>query len=121
MTPRIDTLEAFNKVIDEKEAVIIYFSNNICGACDVLEEKLIALIESDYPKMEMFVVFTETSQEISGQNRVFAAPTILIFFTGREQARFTRSVGISQIIGVIDRPYNMIFDDSATEDLIEYD
>ena len=121
MTPTINSLQAFNQVVDEKDAVIIYFSNNVCGACDVLEEKIIALLEKGYPKMEMFVVSTANNQEIAGQNRVFAAPTILIFFTGREQARFTRSVGMSQIVQVIDRPYQMIFNDSESGELIEYD
>ena len=119
MTPIIDSLDSFNQLVQEKDALIVYFSNNICGACDVLEDKLAVLLEKDYPKMEMHLVQIADNQEIAGQNRVFAAPTILIFFTGREQARFTRSVGMSQIIDVIDRSYQMIFDDSG--DLVEYE
>lgn len=116
----IISLDQFNEVV-QKDAVVIYFSNNVCGACDVLEDKITDLLEKDYPKMEMHIVSTVTNPEIAGQNRVFAAPTILVFFTGREQARFTRSVGINQIVNVIDRPYHMIFDDSGTEELIEYE
>ena len=121
MNETIISLEQFEQIIREKDAVIMYFSNNVCGACDVLEDKINELLAKDYPKMEMFIVSTVTHPDIAGQNRIFAAPTIVIYFTGREQARFTRSVGMSQIIDVIDRPYQMIFDDSATEDLIEYD
>jgi len=121
MNKTIISLDQFNQVIREKDAVIMYFSNNVCGACDVLEDKLNELLAKDYPKMEMFIVSTTTNPEIAGQNRIFAAPTIAIYFTGREQARFTRSVGMAQIIDVIDRPYQMIFDDSETEDLIEYE
>ncbi len=121
MNKTIISLDQFNQTIREKDAVIMYFSNNVCGACDVLEDKLNELLAKDYPKMEMYTVSTVNNAEIAGQNRIFAAPTIVIYFTGREQARFTRSVGMSQIIAVIDRPYQMIFDDSQTEDLIEYD
>lgn len=121
MNQTIISLDNFNQVIREKDAVIMYFSNNVCGACDVLEDKLNELLAKDYPKMEMYTVSTVTNPEIAGQNRIFAAPTILIFFTGREQARFTRSVGMSQIVDVIDRPYQMIFDDSTAGDLIEYE
>ena len=115
------SLDNFEQVIREQDAVIMYFSNNVCGACDVLEDKITALLEKDYPKMNMYIVSTVTNPEIAGQNRIFAAPTIVIYFTGREQARFTRSVGMAQIVGVIDRPYQMIFDDAETQDLIEYE
>jgi len=121
MNKTIISLENFEQVIREKDAVIMYFSNNVCGACDVLEDKINELIAKDYPKMELHIVSTVTNPEIAGQSRIFAAPTIVIYFTGREQARFTRSVGMSQIIDVIDRPYQMIFDDSEKEDLIEYE
>ena len=60
--------------------------------------------------MEMYVANTETHPEIAGQNRIFASPSLIIFFAGREQARFSRTVGMSQIIDVIDRPYQMIFE-----------
>ncbi|HHB79947.1 MAG TPA: thioredoxin [Saprospiraceae bacterium] len=121
MSKTIFSLDQFEQLVREKDAVIMYFSNNVCGACDVLEDKITELLSNKYPKMEMFTVSTVTNPEIAGQNRIFAAPTIVIYFTGREQARFTRSVGMSQIVDVIERPYQMIFDDSETQDLIEYD
>lgn len=121
MNKTIFSLEAYEQTIQEKDAVIMYFSNNVCGACDVLEDKINEILAKDYPKMEMYTVSTVTNPEIAGQNRVFAAPTILIFFTGREQARFNRSVGMKQIIDVIDRPYQMIFDDSEAQDFVEYE
>jgi len=121
MNKTITSLEHFDQVIREHDGVIMYFSNNICGACDVLEDKITELLAKDYPNMELYVVLSSTNPEIAGQNRIFAAPTIVIYFTGREQARFTRSVGMSQIIDVIDRPYQMIFDDTESGDLIEYE
>jgi thioredoxin-like negative regulator of GroEL len=121
MNKTIFSIDEFEQTVRDKDAVVIYFSNNVCGACDVLEDKITELLAKDYPKMEMFIVSTVTNPEIAGQNRVFAAPTILIFFTGREQARFTRSVGMSQIVDVINRPYQMIFEDSDSGDLVEYE
>ncbi len=121
MNKTIFTLDAYEQTVREKDGVIMYFSNNVCGACDVLEDKINEILAKDYPKMEMYTVSTVSNPEIAGQNRVFAAPTILIYFTGREQARFTRSVGMAQIVDVIDRPYQMIFDDSETQDFVEYE
>lgn len=110
MNPLLTSLDEFQKVVSEKDAVIVYFSNNVCGACDVLEDKITELLKTDYPKMEMYIANTEFNPEIAGQNRIFASPSLIIFFTGREQARFSRTVGMSQIKGVIDRPYGMIFE-----------
>ena len=109
MNPILSSLDHFNKIISENDAVIIYFSNNVCGACDVLEDKITTLLKTDYPKMEMYIANTETHPEIAGQNRIFASPSLIIYFMGKEQARFSRSVGMSQIVDVIDRPYGMIF------------
>ncbi len=107
MTKFLSSLDHFNKLISEKDAVIIYFSNSLCGACDVLEDKINVLLKTDYPNMEMYIVNTETHPEIAGQNRIFASPSLIIYFMGKEQARFLRSVGMSQIVEVIDRLYHV--------------
>jgi len=46
---------------------------------------------------------------VAGQHRVFAAPTILVFFDGRETIRKSRNIGIDELRREIERPYSMIF------------
>jgi thioredoxin-like negative regulator of GroEL len=50
----------------------------------------------------------EKSPVISGQFRIFTIPTILIFFEGKEQLRYSRNISMHQLEESISRPYGMI-------------
>jgi hypothetical protein len=47
--------------------------------------------------------------EVAAQNRVFAVPTLLVYFDGREYIRKSRNIGIGELEREIERPYSMIF------------
>jgi len=51
----------------------------------------------------------EKSPVISGQFSVFTIPTILIYFDGKEQARFSRNISMHQLEESISRPYQLVF------------
>ncbi len=109
MAQNIESLERFREIATREDAVLFYFSNNVCGACDVLEEKAEQLLAEKFPEMKMYTVNTIQHPDIAGQNRVFAAPTLLLYFGGREHSRFSRTVGLGQLETAIRRPYQMIF------------
>jgi hypothetical protein len=48
--------------------------------------------------------------EVAAQNRVFAAPTIVVFFAGRETIRKSRAFGIDELKAEISRPYSLMFE-----------
>jgi thioredoxin-like negative regulator of GroEL len=47
---------------------------------------------------------------ISGQFRIFTIPTILLFFDGKEQARYSRTISMHQLEDSISRPYTLLFE-----------
>jgi len=59
--------------------------------------------------MQSLYVDTEKSPVISGQFRVFTIPTILIYFEGKEQVRYSRNISKHQLEASIERPYQLIF------------
>ena len=61
--------------------------------------------------MASHYVDTEKSPVIPGQFRVFTIPTILIFFEGREQVRYSRNISMHQLEDALSRPYNLLFED----------
>jgi thioredoxin-like negative regulator of GroEL len=61
--------------------------------------------------MEMAYADTVKSPEIAGQNRVFAVPTIIVFMAGRESFRRSRNIGVSELAELIERHYQMMFDE----------
>ncbi|CAM3294834.1 thioredoxin [Brevibacillus invocatus] len=67
-----------------------------CGVCDATLEKTIKLLEA-YPEVEGRIVSIEKTPEISGEFLVFAAPTILLFFEGKEVHRQSRIVVFGEL------------------------
>jgi len=89
-------------------AVLVYFSHDACNVCKVLKPKVESLLNEQFPKMKMLFVDTNLQPEIAGQHQVFTAPTLLVFFEGKEHFRFSRSVSIEQLRQAIERPYSML-------------
>jgi hypothetical protein len=58
------------------------------------------------------MVFIESDQlpELAAQNRVFTAPTVIVFFAGRETIRKSRAFGVDELRSEIERPYSIIFE-----------
>jgi len=93
-----------------EEALLVYFSTESCNVCKVLKPKVAELLSGSYPKIRMVYVDIEKSPVISGQNRVFTIPTILLFVQGREIARFSRNFSIGELEEQIDRFYTHVFE-----------
>jgi thioredoxin-like negative regulator of GroEL len=105
----ITTIEEFNKIVETEEAALFYFSHEQCNVCKVLKPKVAYLLESDFPKINMYFADTVLSPEIAGQNSVFAVPTMLVFFGGREYIRKSRNIGLHELEDALQRPYELIF------------
>ena len=107
----IYNLEALQARIDSDKGLLLYFSSESCSVCKVLKPKVAGLLLDRYPKMQALYVDTEKSPVIAGQFRVFTIPTILIYFDGKEQVRYSRNISMHQLESSIERPYGLIFED----------
>ncbi len=106
---KINSYEEFLKIVEEAPALLAYFSTEACNVCKVLKPKVGELIDNEFPKIKMVYVQTDQLPEVAAQNRIFAVPTILIYFDGREYIRKSRNIGIAELQQEIDRPYSMFF------------
>lgn len=97
-----------NDQLNKNTAVLVYFSHDACNVCKLLKPKVEVLLAEQFPKMKMLYVNTHQQPEIAAQYKVFTAPTILIFFEGKEHFRFSRNVSIGQLREAIERPYSML-------------
>jgi thioredoxin-like negative regulator of GroEL len=107
----IQLFEEFLKLKEEEPALLAYFSTEICNVCKVLKPKVAELIQSEFPKIKLIYIKSDILPEVAAQNQVFTAPTILVFFEGREYIRKSRNIGIGELQGEIERPYAMMFSD----------
>ena len=111
MITEIQSYEEFLKLKESEPAILAYFSTDVCNVCKVLKPKVKELIQSEFPKIKTIYIQSDRLPEAAAQNSVFAAPTILVFFGGREYIRKSRNIGISELKQELERPYSLIFED----------
>lgn len=109
MFHEIQSFDEFLRLKNEEPALLAYFSTEICNVCKVLKPKVSELVQSEFPKIKLIYIKSDELPELAAQNQVFAAPTILVFFEGKEYIRKSRNIGIGELQREIERPYSMIF------------
>lgn len=110
MFSEIKSLEEFLNLKDNEPALLAYFSTEFCNVCKVLKPKVAELIAEKFPQIKMVYIQSDKFPDISAQNQIFIAPTIIIYFNGREFIRKSRNIGIGELQHEIQRPYSMLFE-----------
>lgn len=90
------SLEEFTRTVENNRAVLAYFSTEACSVCHVMKPKVEQMIETDFPQIKLFYIPSDQQPEVAAQNRIFTAPTVLVFFEGRETIRKSRAFGIEE-------------------------
>jgi len=108
MYSEVTSFEEFEN-LKREPALLAYFSTEECNVCKVLKPKVTQLLEENFPEIKMAYIRSDVLPDVAGQNRIFAAPTILVFFDGREYLRKSRNIGIGELQEAIARPYEMMF------------
>lgn len=106
----VTSYQEFEQLLENQDAVLAYFSTDACNVCKVLKPKVYEMITESFPQMKMVYVQSDRQPELAAQNRVFAAPTVVVFFAGRETIRKSRAFGIEELKAEIQRPYSMLFE-----------
>jgi len=106
----IHSIPEFDLVLAENDAVLAYFSTETCSVCKVLKPKVAEMASEFFPKMKIVFIESDRLPELAAQNRVFTAPTVVVFFTGRETIRKSRAFGVDELKFEINRPYSLLFD-----------
>lgn len=104
----IKSLDSLCDLITLEPAVALYFSSPNCGVCEVLKPKIQQLIETQFPKIKFIEISSYQSPDISAHFGVFSAPTLLIFFEGKEFYRYVRNLSISELEERLRRPYEIL-------------
>ena len=96
------TLAEVQQEINKKPIVITYFSHDECNVCKVLKPQVREQV-SEYEEAHFVYVNTKESPEASGQFMVFAVPTVIIFFEGREAKRYSRHLSLQELREFLER------------------
>ncbi|OIP53389.1 MAG: thiol reductase thioredoxin [Helicobacteraceae bacterium CG2_30_36_10] len=104
----MQTTESIDKLINEKMAVMLYFSAPTCGVCHALKPKLLEAIEKNFSEFEIISIDISTCQDVATHYSVFAIPTVLVFLDAKEFVRKSRHMSINEVINEIKRPYEIM-------------
>jgi len=105
----LTVLDQVKKAVADNTAVLLYFYSDHCAPCLSLRPKVKALADDQFPELKLFFINSEKFMDISAHYQVFANPTLVIFFDGREYRRESKYISIPQLASEIDRPYQMIY------------
>lgn len=92
----IQTSEHFKEFITEEKLFILYFSSHDCNVCHAIFPKLMSLVDDVLP-IKVAKIDVKELIEISGQFLIFAVPTILIMYEGREILRESRFIDFQRV------------------------
>jgi len=106
----IHSISEFDLILAENDAVLAYFSTETCSVCHVLKPKVIDMVSEAFPKMKMVFIESDKLSVLAAQYRVFTAPTVVVFFAGRETIRKGRAFGMDELRSEIQRPYSLLFE-----------
>lgn len=97
--------------LDALPAVLVYFYNDDCAPCISLRPKVESLVKTEFPKMDLFWVNSKATPDIPAAHGIFANPSILVFFEGKEFRRFSKYVSTDELRQAIARYYTLLFDE----------
>ena len=104
----MQTIENINKTINENLAVMVYFSAPTCNVCHALKPKLMEALDTNFKEFVIESVDISSEEDIAPHFGVFAIPTVLIFLDGKEFLRKSRHMSVDEVIGAIQRPYEIM-------------
>jgi len=103
------SLKKFQQLIENEQALLLYFYNDDCAPCLSLRPKVLELVKEKFPKLKMVLSNSHTQPEVSAYYSAFNNPTLILFFEGNEYKRESKYISIPQLEQTIERPYNMLF------------
>jgi thioredoxin-like negative regulator of GroEL len=109
MRNEITSIDQIQMIIKSELAVLLYFYNDDCPPCLSLRPKVEKMIEESFPRMKLYFANSKQYPEIPASYSVFANPTLITFFDGKETKRFSKYVSIPELEQAIERYYEMVF------------
>jgi len=83
------------KVLNEHDALILYFTAPGCNVCQAVKPRIIELAEKY--RVPVLLSSIDEHVEFSAQRLVFTIPTVLIMYQGREIGRESRFIDFDQL------------------------
>lgn len=97
---RMMSLNEVEQVIEENQLVLAVIKTSHCGVCESVLTKVSVMLESRLTVMGIYI-YMEDAPEIASKYLVFSAPTVLLFYAGKEVYRVDRFVRFNELEHVL--------------------
>ena len=91
-------------------ACLVFLSTNDCGACSALLPKVESMTK-EFPKLNAYHLSLPQHPELVAPMGVYSAPTVIVYFEGKEQIRKSGRFAIDEIRNPLERIYSLYFGD----------
>jgi thioredoxin-like negative regulator of GroEL len=92
---QIGSFEKWTNTIQQENELLLFVKTNNCSVCDGLYPQ-VEVLNADYP-IPFYQVNVAEVPTIAGQLSLFSAPIVILFYEGKEYARFARFVRIEEL------------------------
>jgi thioredoxin 1 len=100
---------SLKELVNDNLAVMIYFFSPVCTACEALRPKVKKMATDTFKNLNYHEVDSSQHQSLTAEAGVYSAPTIIVFFDGKETIREGKYISVPELANKIDRYYNMIY------------
>lgn len=105
----MESREEVKSLIESSKGVVLYFYNDSCAPCVALRPKIQEILDGYFPEMIHEMINAALTRELSASYNVFASPTIIVYFEGKEYLRFSKYISIQEFKEKVERYYKMLF------------
>ncbi len=95
------------ELIGLKKSFMLYVGGEYCSVCKVLRPKIFDAFDREFPNIDKLSIDIEDQREFVAQQNIFAVPTIIVYFEGKEFFRKSRNLSVDLFIEEVRRPYNI--------------
>ncbi|WP_055109241.1 thioredoxin family protein [Paenibacillus ihumii] len=106
---RLYRLNEIRQEIQHHDLVLLLIKTSGCGVCESIQAKAAVLLQS-HKAIQGIYVFMEDAPDMAAEYLVLTAPTLLLFFQGKEVYRESRFVRFEELEQVLARYEEQILD-----------
>ena len=105
----VNSLAELEQLKQEQLGFVLYITDGTCNVGENIGPKLEKLVVEQFPKMQLYYVYTSLTPDIAAQLSIFVIPTVLVFFDGKLSIQKSRTFSLEQLESDIVRYYNLLF------------
>jgi len=109
MQNTISSIAEFKTIKEKETAFVLYVTDNTCNVGENVAPKLEKLLAENFPKLKLYTTYMSDAPELTGQLSVFAIPTVLVYFEGKQYIQKSRTFSLEALEKEIERYYLMVF------------